>query len=162
MKPTPESITTIKKALKTLGPVAGVIAAIAFLNALMNVSYPSGDTHIGRLLLFSPEILVILIFICLGAALRLSFPTTVFWPLTLVIIFLGLFRLADSFVPAYFFRPFNLYLDSQFLPDLVFLLYSTVSLKVFCIASLLTVLAFGLIVWGISRALKAIYAFFNG
>ena len=162
MKLTPESITTIKKALKTLGPVAGVMAAIAFLNALMNVSYPSGDNHIGRLLLFSPEIFVILIFLCLGAALRLAFHTTVFLPLTLVIIFLRLFRLADSFVPAYFFRPFNLYLDSQFLPDLVFLLYSTVSLKVFCIGSLLTVIAFGLIVWGISRALKAIYAFFNG
>ena len=162
MKPTPESITRIKKALKGLGPVAGVMAAIAFLNALMNISYPSGDNHIDRLLLFSPEIFVILIFLCLGAALRLSFRTTVFWPLALVIIFLRLFRLADSFVPAYFFRPFNLYLDSQFLPDLVFLLYSTVSLKVFCIGSLLTLLAFGLIVWGISRALKTIYTFFSG
>ena len=29
MKPTPESITRIKKALKSLGPVAGVLAAIA-------------------------------------------------------------------------------------------------------------------------------------
>ena len=162
MKPTPEPITTIQKALKTLGPVAGVMAAIAFLNALMNISYPSGDNHIDRLLLFSPEIFVILIFLCLGAALQLSFHTTVFLPLTLVIIFLRLFRLADSFVPAYFFRPFNLYLDSQFLPDLIFLVYSTVSLEVFCIGSLLTVLAFGPSVWGISRALKTIYAFFSG
>jgi len=163
MKPTPESITTIKKALKTLGPVAGVMAAIAFLNALMNLSYPSGDNHIGRLLLMSPEILFILIFLYLGAALRISFRTTVlFLPLTLVIIFLRLFRLADSFVPTYFFRPFNLYLDSQFLPDLIFLLYSTLPLKAFALWSLLAVFAVAVIVWGIWRAIKTIYVFFNG
>jgi predicted membrane protein len=162
MKLTPKTITTITKALRTLGPVAGFMAAIAFLNTLMNFSYPSGDNQIGRLLLMSPEICIILILLCLGASLRLNFHPAVFLPLTLVIIFLRLFRFADSLVPAYFFRPFNLYLDSQFLPDLIFLLYSTLPLKVFSRWSLLAVLAAALIGWGISRALKTIYAFFNG
>jgi hypothetical protein len=86
----------------------------------------------------------------------------VFLPPTLVIIFLRLFRLADSFVPAFFFRPFNLYLDSQFIPDLVFLLYSTMPLKVFSWWSLSAVFASALIILGIWRALKIIYTFFNG
>ena len=162
MKPTPETSTTIRKALGTLGRVAGFMAAIAFLNALMNVSYSSGDNQIGRLLLMSPEIFIILILLCLGASLRLPFHVAVFLPLTVVIIFLRLFRLADSFVPAFFFRPFNLYLDIKFLPDLIFLLYSTLPLKSFFLWSLLAVFAAALIAWGILRALKAIYAFFNG
>jgi len=162
MKPTADKITTIKKVLKTLAPVAGGVAAIAFLNALMNVSYPSGDNQIGRLLRISPEIFIILIFLCLGASLRLPAHTAVFLPPTLVIIFLRLFRLADSFVPAFFFRPFNLYLDSQFIPDLVFLLYSTMPLKTFSWWSLSAVMASALIIWGIWRALKIIYTFFNG
>lgn len=162
MKLTPKTITTITKALRTLGPVAGFVAAIAFLNTLMNFSYPSGDNQIGRLLLMSPEICIILILLCLGASLRLTFHPAVFLPLTLVIIFLRLFRFADSLVPAYFFRPFNLYLDSQFLPDLIFLLYSTLPLQVFFRWALLAVLAAALIVWGIARALKTIYAFLTG
>jgi hypothetical protein len=162
MKPTADKITSIKNVLKGLAPVLGFMAAIAFLNALMNVSYPSGDNQIGRLLRMSPEIFIILIFLCLGASLRLPAHTAVFLPPTLVIIFLRLFRLADSFVPAFFFRPFNLYLDSQFIPDLVFLLYSTMPLKTFSWWSLSAVMASALIIWGIWRALKIIYTFFNG
>ena len=151
---------TIKKALKPLGPFAGFMVAIAFLNALMNVSYPSGDNHIGRLLLICPEILVILILLSTAAVLRVPMHAALYIPLSLVIIFLRLFRFADSLVPAYFSRPFNLYLDSQFFPDLIFLLYSTAPLKVFVLWSFVAVLAAAIIIWGISRALKTIYALF--
>jgi hypothetical protein len=162
MNPMPESSPTIKKTRKTLGPVVGLLVAIAFLNALMNVSYPSGDNHIGRLLMISPEILLILIILSMAVILRVPFQVALYIPLTLVIIFLRLFRFADSLVPTYFFRPFNLYLDSQFFPDLIFLLYSTLPLKVFALWSVVAVLATAFITWGISVALKAIYAFFNG
>jgi hypothetical protein len=162
MKPRPQTITTIKQALKPLGGVAGLMAAIAFLNVLMNVGLSSDANQIGRLLLISPELFVILILLCLGAFLRIPSHSAVFLPLTLVVIFVRLFGFAESLVPAFFFRPFNLYLDSQFLPDLIFLLYSTVPLKVFSLGSLLAVLAIGLIAWGIFRALKTIDAFIKG
>ena len=162
MKTSPDSNTRIKIALNTLGPVMGSAAAVAFLNVLMNFSYPAGDNQISRLLLMSPEIFVVLMALGLAAFSRLPAHAALFLPLTLAVIFLRLFRLADSFVPAYFFRPFNLYLDSQFVPDLLFLLYSTLPLTVFCLWSLLAVLAIGLTAWGITRALKIIYAFISG
>ena len=156
-----DKTTRIKQTLRTLAPVAGFAAAVVFLNALMNAGLAPGDNQIGRLLLMSPEIFLILIVLALAAVLRIRVHSIVSVALTFLIILLRLFRLADNLVPAYFFRPFNLYLDSQFLPDLIFLLYSTVPLKTFALWSLLSVTAAGLISWGISRALKTIYLFFN-
>jgi hypothetical protein len=91
---------------------------------------------------------------------NLSYHRLLFLVLTLAVIFLRLFRLGENLVPAYFFRPFNLYLDSQLLPDLVFLLYGTVPLKIFVIGTLMTILASGLVIAGIWLALKTIYTFF--
>jgi hypothetical protein len=156
-----DKTTQIKQILRTLAPIGGFVVAVVFLNALMNAGLASGDNQIGRLLLMSPEIFLILILLSLAAVLRIRAQSMVFVPLTLLIILLRLFRLADHLVPAYFFRPFNLYLDSQFLPDLIFLLYSTVPLKTFALWSLLAVIAAGLISWCISRALKTISIFFS-
>jgi len=150
-----------RQRLKTLSQIAGFVASIAFLNALMNFSYPSGDNQIGQLMLISPEIFIVLILVALAACLRLPVHPGLYLPATLFVIFLRLFRLADSLVPTYFFRPFNLYLDSQFLPDLIFLLYSTVPLKTFTLGCLLAVAALGLITWGVARALKTIYVFIS-
>lgn len=159
MKPGSKNITRIRQALKILAPLAGFGVALVFLNALMNFAYPTGDNQIGRLMMMSPEIFVVLIFLGLAACLRLPLHPALFLPLTLAVTFLRLFRLADGLVPAYFFRPFNLYLDSQFLPDLIFLLYSTVPLKTFVQGLLLAVLALGVMTWCITRALKSIYTF---
>jgi hypothetical protein len=156
-----DKTTRIKQTIRTLAPVAGFAAAVVFLNALMNAGLAPADNQIGRLLRMSPEIFLILILSGLAALLRIRVHSKLLVALTLLIIFLRLFRLADSLVPAYFFRPFNLYLDSQFLPDLVFLLYSTVPLKTFALGFVLAVIAAGLIGWCISRALKSIYTFFS-
>ena len=153
--------TIYRQRLKNLGQVAGIVTSVVFLNVLMNFGYPSGDNHIGHLLLISPEIFVVLIFMALAACLRLPVHPGLYLPATMVVIFLRLFRLADSLVPTYFFRPFNLYLDSQFLPDLIFLLYSTVPLKTFTLGCLLAVSALGLTTWGVARALKTIYVFIS-
>jgi len=162
MKPATDHMVKIMGVLTVLRPAAGLVASILFLNVLMNINHPSGDNQISRLLLPTPEILVILILLSMGAWLRLTKGVALFLPLTLLIIFLRLFRWADNFVPAYFFRPFNLYLDSQLFPDLVFLLYSTVPLKVFTVWSVSVTLIAALIVWGIWRALKMAFAFMSG
>jgi len=162
MKPVSDTMPPRKKAFKTIAPLAGFLAACVFLNILMNFSYPEGQNEFRNLLVISPEIFIILVLLCLGAFLGMPFHWGVFIPLTLAIIFLRLFRIADILVPIYFFRPFNLYLDSQFLPDLIFLLYSTLPLRVFALWSFLAVVVFALIAWGIWRALKSITTFFSG
>ncbi len=164
MKPVSDTMQNsgIKKAFKTLAPLAGFLAAWVFLNVLMNFSYPEGQNEFRNLLVISPEVFIILVLLCLGAFLGMPFRRALFIPLTLAIIFLRLFRIADILVPTYFFRPFNLYLDSQFLPDLIFLLYSTLPLQVFALWSFLAFAAFALIAWGIWRALKSITTFFSG
>ncbi len=147
---------------KYMAQILGFGIAVVFLNALMNFAYPSGENQIRSLLLISPEIFVIMLLLGLAVCLRIPAHPALFLPLTLIIVFLRLFRVSDRLVPAFFFRPFNMYLDSQFLPDLVFLLYSTVPLKAFVLGSLLAILSIGLIAGGIWWALKFIYAFFSG
>ena len=49
------------------------------------------------------------------------FRPALYAPIAAAVIFLGLFRLVDTLVPMVFNRPFNLYLDTQRLPDVVFL-----------------------------------------
>jgi hypothetical protein len=162
MKSSPGKITKIKAILEAGRPIGGLAAAFFFLNILMNVSYPSPEIGLRRLLWVSPEIVIVLNFVCLWASLRLPFHKALFIPLTLTVLLLRLFRFADNLVPMYFNRPFNLYLDSQFLPDLIFLLYSTLPLWIFILGCCAAAGVIAMIVWAIWRALKTIYTFFSG
>ena len=121
------STTTLEKLKATLG----FILSACFLNVLMNIRYPASDLPLWALFKLSPEALAILLIIWLTAILRIRFQAAVYIPLTAWVLFLRLFRLGDILVPMYFFRPFNLYLDSRFLPDLLHLLYTTMSRKAF-------------------------------
>jgi hypothetical protein len=161
MKPTPDRIAKIKEAFKSRQALAGFLAACTFLSVLMNFRYPAAGNDFRHLFLISPEIFILLILLCLGASWRIPFHRGIFIPLAVAVILLRLFRFADSLVPVYFFRPFNLYLDSQFFPDLIFLLYSTLPLQTFIVGCFSTVCGIVLIAWGTWRALKTIYVFFN-
>jgi hypothetical protein len=161
MKPTPDRIAKIKEAFKSRQALAGFLAACTFLSVLMNFRYPAAGNDFRHLFLISPEIFILLILLCLGASWRIPFHRGIFIPLAVAVILLRLFRFADSLVPVYFFRPFNLYLDSQFFPDLIFLLYSTLPLQAFIVGCFSTVCGIVLIAWGTWRALKTIYVFFN-
>ena len=124
------SITTTLKKLK---PTLGFILSACFLNVLLNIQYPASDLPLWTLFKLSPEALAILLIIWLIAILRIRFQAAVYIPLIAWVLFLRLFRLGDVLVPMYFFRPFNLYLDSRFLPDLLHLLYTTLSRNAFFI-----------------------------
>jgi hypothetical protein len=124
------SITTTLKKLK---PTLGFILSACFLNVLLNIQYPASDLPLWTLFKLSPEALGILLIIWLIAILRIRFQAAVYIPLIAWVLFLRLFRLGDVLVPMYFFRPFNLYLDSRFLPDLLHLLYTTLSRNAFFI-----------------------------
>ena len=161
MKPISDRNLKIKKAFASWQSIVGFGAACTFLNVLMNFGYPAQGKDPGHLFLISPEIFILLVLLCLGASRRIAFQRALFIPLTAAVLFLRLFRVADSLVPLYFYRPFNLYLDSQFFPDLIFLLYSTLPLRTFVAAFFSAVCVSVLIAWGIWRAIKTIYAFFN-
>lgn len=161
MKSSPDTITKIKTILEAGRPIGGLAAAFFFLNILMNVSYPAPEIGLSRLLWLSPEIVIVLIFVCLWATLRLPFHKALFIPLTLAVFLLRFFRFADNLVPVYFNRPFNLYLDSQFLPDLIFLLYSTLPLWIFISGCFAAACIIALLAWAIWRSLKTIYTFFS-
>ncbi len=161
MKLAPERVIKIKKILESWQPVVTFLVACTFLNVLLNFRYPAEGDNFRLLFLISPEIFILLALLCLGAWCRIPFHRAVFIPLVGVVIFLRLFGVADSLVPMYFYRPFNLYLDSQFLPDLIFLLYSTLPLMNFSVWFFAAVCAIALIAWGTWRALKTIYTFLN-
>jgi protein-S-isoprenylcysteine O-methyltransferase Ste14 len=116
---------------KYIPPTGGFILSAGFLNVLMNIQYPATGLPLGTLFKPSPEAFTIMLIIWLTAILRIRFQAAVYVPLTALTIFLRLFRLGDILVPMYFFRPFNLYLDSRFVPDLLHLLYTTMTREAF-------------------------------
>jgi hypothetical protein len=73
------------------------------------------------------------------------------------VIFLGLFRLADNLVPLVFNRPFNLYLDTQRLPDLVLFGWALLSPAFFAIAVAGFALALPSVFWGVVRSLNILH-----
>ena len=147
----------MKKIADKVKPTLLFLLAWAFLNVLMNVRYPARGHHWAMLLQISPEVLGVLFFILVAAWMRLRFHTAIYLPLTAVFILLRLFRIGDIMVPMYFFRPFNLFIDSQFLTDLIHLLYTTSSFKAFVLASMFaSALLFG-ITWAVWKSLKTLH-----
>jgi hypothetical protein len=135
---------------------AGFVLAWAFLNALMNIKIPAAEIQLQTLFKLSPEILVIIAALAAATWAGLRNYAAVYVSLTAVFLFLRLFRIGDIMVPMYFFRPFNLYLDSQFLPDLIHLLYTTSSKTAVAMSAILSVTATAGITWGIWLSLRAI------
>jgi hypothetical protein len=142
-------------------PTLCFLFAWAFLNVLINLNYPAREPHLLALLLPSPEVAVLLTALCAAVWLRMPFHPAVYFPLTALLIFFRLFRLGDVLVPMYFNRPFNLYLDSQYVPDLIHLLYYTLSTEAFFGYSGLTVALFVAVVWGLWRGLKTVHHYFE-
>ena len=145
--------------MKKIKPTLTFLITWAFLNILMNIKYPAQQLHILALFKVSPEVLGIMMITLAIAWMDLRFHPGLYLPLTVFVIFLRLFRFGDILVPMYFFRPFNLFLDAQFVPDLIHLLYTTVSLKTFIFAVILTVIILVGISWGVWLSLKTIHNF---
>ncbi|UCD81604.1 MAG: sulfatase-like hydrolase/transferase [Desulfobacterales bacterium] len=142
--------------LNKLKPTLGFILSVCFLNVLLNIRYPASDLPLWTLFKLSPVVLGIILVIWLTAILRIRFQAVVYIPLTAVVIFLRLFRMGDTLVPMYFFRPFNLYLDSKFLPDLIHLLYSTLSRQAFFFWTFAAAALLVGITWCVWRSFKSI------
>jgi len=121
-------------------PTLAFVLAWTFLNVLMNIRYPAQQLHPLTLFKLSPEVLGIMMIPLAATWIGWRFHPALYLPLTAVVIFLRLFRIGDILVPMYFFRPFNLFLDAQFVPDLIHLLYTTFSLKTFTFAAIIALI----------------------
>jgi hypothetical protein len=146
----------ISRMMRMLKPIAGLALAWGFLNALLNMRYPAPQESLGSLVLISPEALFIIAVLCIAAVLNWPFNRILLLMLTLVVVFMRLFRSADELVPMYFFRPFNFYIDAQFLPVLIRLLYKTMPLKTFFLYSTVGILLMAAITAGTWLSIKAI------
>ena len=135
----------------------GFLLSVFFLNILMNISYPAVEFDRQILLKISPEILIILGFMCTATLIGIRFSRFLYVPLTTFVLFLRLFLIGDTLIPMYFFRPFNLFLDSQFLPDLFHLLYTTYTSKEFLLFVVLTIALLVGITWGVWISFKTIH-----
>ncbi|HEA66824.1 MAG TPA: hypothetical protein ENI07_08395, partial [Desulfobacterales bacterium] len=119
------SKSALRKALDHFKPMLNVLLAWLFLNILINIDYPAEQTDWLSLLRISPEILMLLGLLCVVSYIGMPFHPAFYIALTALFVFFRLFRIGDVLMPMYFNRPFNLYLDSQYVPDLIHLLYYT-------------------------------------
>ena len=143
--------------INKLKPALGFLLSVVLLNILMNINYPAVELETQTLLKISPEILIILGFICTATLFGIRFSRFLYMPLTAIVLFLRLFRIGDTLIPMYFFRPFNLYLDSQFVPDLIHLLYTTFTSRQFLLFAVLTIALLVGITWGVWISFKTIH-----
>lgn len=94
-----------------------------FLQLLLSVDYPAPWSPLRHLLRPSLDVWGLLLIVSVWACVRASYTPRVYVPLILAFVFLRLFRLGDVLMPVYFYRPFNLYMDTRYVPDLLHLLY---------------------------------------
>jgi hypothetical protein len=153
-----------------LKPPVQLIVSWLFLNLLINLDYPleypldypafSGLS--AALLTPSLEIWVLLLVLSLAVLFKTAGSARTQFTLVLAVVFLRLFRIGDTLVPAYLSRPFNLYIDSGYIPDLLHLLYHSLSLPRLILLAPVTLALTGALLWGIHHALNlAMQAFLN-
>jgi hypothetical protein len=140
-----------------LRPLAKAAAAFFLLNALLSADIPYPRMDWGSLLRLSPESLGLL----LGMS-ALSRPGRRLHPLiqgllTASLAFLKLFQSADRLVPLVFNREFNLFMDSQRLPDLILLFWLTRPPALVLLGLAGALAAIALFVWAVGRALTGLH-----
>ena len=153
----PAAVKRIKKTFNDLRPAVMPAAAWLFLNVQANLDFTGRGNTLFHLLALSPETMAIVVLTGLWGFLRLPHHRALLMLLTAATLFMGAFRIADQLVPAYLARPFDLYSDTQFFPDLIFLLYTTLPLWRLAAYGLLAATALGFTAMAVWLALNTIY-----
>lgn len=123
----------------------------------MTAEIPIFGVSWGSLLRLSPEALGLVLGMCLLVRPDRSFRPALYAALTAAIIFLKLFQSADRMVPLVFNREFNLFFDSQRLPDLVLLFRLTRPPGVVLMGLASALAGMAALAWGVWRALKTLH-----
>lgn len=128
-----------------------------FLNIFMNINYPAPLVSPLQVLLPSLEVWAILLFLSVLTAVSVPFSLYVWFPLIALFALLRLFRFGDVLMPLYFNRPFNLYVDTGYIPDLLLLLYRSFSPMMIAFWLLIILVLLTLSVWLIYGALRNLH-----
>lgn len=99
-----------------------LVPAWLFLNVAINVDYPFYSDALLDVFRPSLDVWALLLALSLWAVFRGGPAMRVLVPIMLLFVFIRLFRIGDVLMPTYFSRPFNLYIDSGYVPDLIHLL----------------------------------------
>ena len=134
-----------------------LLVALAFLNTVLNLDAAIPGRPWDSFLQLAPELLVLTIAMSLRVRRDTRFRPALYAPIAAAVIFLALFRLADTLVPMVFNRPFNLYLDTQHVPDVVFLGWMLLSPAFFAMALAGLALTLPSMIWGVVRSLKILH-----
>lgn len=146
-----------QKVVNRIKPTLRFFLAWTFLNVLMNLNYPASEPQLLASLLPSPEITGLILILCAAVWFGMPFLSAIYLPLTVLIIFFRMFRIADVLIPIYFNRSFNLYIDTGYVPDLFHLLYNTVSSDAFIGYTLLGFVLLAMMFGGVWKALETIH-----
>jgi hypothetical protein len=135
--------------------------AWGFLNLFINFNYPAPLASSIFLVLPSLEVWAVLLLLSISARFKIAFSPRLYLPLLLFLLLIRLFRFGDTLMPLYFNRPFNLYMDSRYLPNLLHLLvHSFTTIQVIGITAIGTA-ALALIGWGLWKSFHLIYHAFG-
>ncbi len=136
------------------------LSSWAFLNVFMNLNYPAPMVSPLHMLLPSLEVWSVLLLLSLLARFLVPFTYHIYIPLILVFVILRFFRFGDVLMPLYFNRPFNLYMDTGYLPDLLHLLYHSFSLPMIVGWGFLSFMLLALTIWVIYASLRYLHKCF--
>jgi hypothetical protein len=143
-------------------PGVQVILSWFFLNLLIALDYPVSSALLSKLLIPSLDIWAVLLALSFAAVFKAADSNWVRLPPVLMVVFLRLFRTGDTLVPFYFSRPFNLYIDSGYVPDLFHLIYHSLSLPRLLGYAAAAVLLGGVLLWSVRQSvILALRAFSN-
>ncbi len=140
-----------------LRPALALPAALVFLNAVLNLDAAIPGRPWESFLQPSPEFLALAVGMSLPGLRGVRFRPALYAPVAGAVIFIGLFRLADTLVPLVFNRPFNLYMDTLRLPDVVRFGRMLLSPVVFVSVLAGVALALSGMAWGVLRCLNIMH-----
>ncbi len=126
-----------------------VFAAWCFLNVFINLNYPAPSPSPMFLVLPSLEVWGALLLLSLMPRITPPLAKGLYILLLILLLAIRLFRVGDVVVPEYFNRPFNLYIDSEYVPDLLHLLWHSFSVWTFFSMAIVFVIGLVLVCWGL-------------
>ncbi len=141
--------------------LATFMLAWGFLNVFINFDFPAAPLLSFKLLRPSLEVWGLLGVLCALAWVGWVARARVILPLMALLVFGRLFRLGDVIMPAYFNRPFNLYMDVGYLPGLAHLLAQSFPPVRLALYAALTAGLTAAVLWALWRSLQTAGTFFH-
>jgi hypothetical protein len=131
-----------------------LVLAWLFLNMAINIDYPLSSSSLLDVLRPSLEVWALLLALSLWAAFKGGPTIWVHVTLMLLFVFIRLFRIGDVLTPLYFSRPFNLYIDSGYVPDLIHLLGHSFARQALVLYGTAAAVLVAVLLWAIHKAFR--------